>query len=319
MSFRDKFKVRKDLKTQIEREESTGDDPRILPYYNLKKNETMTVLLLPDANGDIMKKTTYHAARGAGKIGCRYALAGEDCEICGTFFDRKDSFDKSGDEDDEKRMAIYSRKQPTYASVVVIDAPFEIPETSDGNDVKIWNVPFKVSEYIKSQIQDGQIDPEDITAIPFVIKKTENQGKRASYETSYFRREDITDEELDYLDTLNLEPYDFSNMPDLFVDIPSQDDIDEWMEKAHRAEEAAVKPKKGKGGDKSTDDVRERVSRRTSSRDDDEDNAGGTTIKRRSAPAREEPEEQEEPEERQSSKSSGASDLREKLKRARSR
>jgi hypothetical protein len=92
-------------------------------------------------------------------------------------------------------------------------------------------VPFNMRKVIKEAIIEGQVEEDMITSIPFIIKKTKNQGNQAAYDSSYFARETVTDEELEYFDDLLVEQYDYSDL-DIIPDSTTTEEVREWLEKA---------------------------------------------------------------------------------------
>lgn len=295
MKLANKFKVRDDIKSRIEQEDkSDKDDNRVLPYYNLKKNEKMKVLILPDTDGNIWKKYKVHGknlgVRSAGRVRCIHEANGEECPVCQKAFqdvgDAKDIDNEKLAKEAKDRGKRWFASDYTLASVLVLESPFEVPESDDGNQIKLWYVPYAVEQKIKQMIAEQQISSEEITVTPFVIKKTENQGGRASYEHSYFDREQIDLEAvLEEYEEDEIVQFDFNAMSEdenenIIPSAPSLDEIEEWLEKAiEKVDEADAKSAKSgrtsAGGDDKKNQARERIkSRRSGKTEDDQDNTG---------------------------------------------
>lgn len=274
MAFKNKFKVRSDLRDQIEKEaEGSGKrDPRILPYYKLDFGEKMTVLIVPDVHGNLWQSFSKHRpglkVRSAGEIGCRYKMAGEECPVCQKGFEIYDQFKESNDPALKEEAKRWFSSDYTVASVIVLDTTLEIPEDEKQNDVKLWYLPHNVEKQIKNMVQEGELDPEDIPITPFVIKKTKNQGGKASYDESFFRRQTLTEDEEGYLEELNIEQYDFVEL-DLVPDIPTEAEAEEWLEKAIEVVEKDRKKPKKDDESSTKKSVSERLSKRKSQDNDD--------------------------------------------------
>lgn len=243
-----KFKVKRDLAQSIEQDDQSGgkkNDPRILPYYKLQDGKSLRLLFLPGTNGELWFQ--YHAhgpnlkgVRGVKSVSCSYKTSGDDCPICQKGFDylnlAKDA-EESGDKAEAKRLKEMAKewftKDYTFASVLVLESPFEVPDAPDGNQVKLISLPYKVKEKIKSMIAEGEIDPENIMNVPFRLKKTTvGQGKNAyaSYETSFFERSDVEAEDLEFFEDLVVEPYDFDKLVEEFTpEMLEFDEAEEWV------------------------------------------------------------------------------------------
>lgn len=249
MSVLSKFKVKKDLKKQIEREDNKND-PRLLPYFNLKDGDKMEVLIVPDVNGNIWKQFSAHGpnlgVRTAGRIRCAHESTGDECPACQKGFGLLDLFRETEDETYKEEAKRWFSKDYVLCSVIVLDTPIDIPVSDDGNEVKLWYMPFKVVEHIKQQIKEGQIEPEDLTSTPFVIKATKNKGGRASYEHSYFSRQPVDDDVLAALEDSVIEPYDYENL-DLVDPATTGNEVEEWLVSAEE-KVAAADEAKARGG-----------------------------------------------------------------------
>lgn len=240
-----KFKMKKNLKAAVEREENSGgNDSRFIPYYKMKTDEKMKVLIIPDANGEPWTSYSLHSPnlklRGLEVIRCPYKAGAGDCPVCSKGFDLLDE----GEKDEAKR---WFAKDYNLCSVIVIDTPIDIPSSEDGNQIKLFNMPYAVMEKIKEAIKEGQVDEDTLSTTPFVIKKTESKGGQASYAHSYFDFTDRLDEDEVmgmFDDDEVVEQFDYENL-DIIKEIPEFEDLEEWLEKAEKKDAE----KKASGGE----------------------------------------------------------------------
>ncbi len=230
-----KHKLKKQIleKTLNKTEHGGGrreDDPKILPYYKLDTNEKMEVMFVPYEDGDLFKHFKKHGPNmgvaSVGSVDCIYHSRGESCPACAKGFSYVK--DGKGTPMSKKWMA----KDYYVAQVVVIDCPFDIPELEDGNQVRIFYMPFAVMEKIKESYAEGIV--EDPTEHVFVIKKTTNQGGNASYANSFFRPQPAGDEIYEAFGDAVVEIHDLYDA-DIAPAEVTVDEVAEWVEKADKA------------------------------------------------------------------------------------
>ena len=232
-----KLKLNGSLKKKIEDEDSKsgGNDARFLNYYDLKDNEKIKVLFVPDVNGEIWAKYKKHGPnmkqRGIKSIRCSYESSGEPCGACEVGFEylnmSKETNDKAYKEEAKKWFA----RDYTLMSVLVLESPIEIKESPDKNEVKLFLVPFAVEKLIKEAITEGVIEEDELCSTPFFIKKTTNGGGFAEYSNSYFARKAVTDDELAFFEDRKVEQFDYSNL-DVIPEPTTSAEMTEWVEKA---------------------------------------------------------------------------------------
>jgi hypothetical protein len=243
------LKSKKSLVEQVKKEQSGGHekDKRYLNFYDLKDGEHMKVLLVPDVNGDLWVNFRKHGpnltykdatgktqnVKGIGTIGAY--PNNEDSPIMQKGYDLLSLNKETGDKfylDEAKK---WFPKEYTVMSCVVIESPMEINQSPDGNDVKLFNVPYKIKEYIMNQIAEEVIPEDEIFITPFVIKKSKNSGGWATYENSYFARNTLTDDELQTLEEdFQIDLFDYSNI-DIVPKEPTIEELEEWLAKAEKA------------------------------------------------------------------------------------
>lgn len=270
MSFRNKFKVKKDIRQQIEKEEAQqgGRNPRMIPYYKMDEGDKMRLLFVPFENGDLWYKTSVHGPnastggikpRGIDRIGCPREMSGGECSAC------QKGFDLYAERPDDKKSQEYKElsatakrfmpKTYTYMSAIVLDSKFEVPESPDGNQVKLISVPEAVEKEIRNMISEGQMDIEDIMETGFILKKTKNDGGFASYETSMFERKPLADDEMAIFEDedMIIEPLNqYDEELALVIEEPTIEEVEEWLTKAEEKIEAAILAKSGGGDDGDT-------------------------------------------------------------------
>lgn len=239
------------------------DDPRILPYYDLKEGEKLRVLFRPDADGNIFRHFKKHGPQlrlpGAGTIDCPYHTSGINCPACMHGFDVMNT-----DKEDGKR---WMAKDYYVAQCVVVEAPFELPVRPDDHperDNEMWVVylPYKVFKKIKEDFREGLID--DPFEEVFVFKKTENKGGQASYENSFFERNkpEAIEEIFEAFKDSVVEVIDIDD-GNIVPTPATEDDVNEWLEKAKELDAKASSKKEGesKEGTSLKDRVGDRLSK----------------------------------------------------------
>jgi len=230
------LKMKKGLRQQVEESDrSKGKDTRFLNYYDLNFNEKMKVLIIPDKNGELWSEFKLHGPnlknRRVGTINCSYTSNNQECPACQHGFDLLNLQKETGNIEYKEEAKKWFGREYTIMSVLVLESPIEVQESPDGNQIKLMYVPFNMRKVIKEAIIEGQVEEDMITSIPFIIKKTKNQGNQAAYDSSYFARETVTDEELEYFDDLLVEQYDYSDL-DIIPDSTTTEEVREWLEKA---------------------------------------------------------------------------------------
>lgn len=288
-----KTKVKQNLKKDIENDKKSNNknDGRILNYFDLKEGEKMTILFVPDVNGEFWSRFSKHgpqvkiknakgqatSVRGIGSINCSYKSSGEDCPACIKGFDlfaeAKETNSKELKEEGKKWMP----RDYTLVSCIVLESPVDIATDETKNEVKLFYLPYAIEETIKESIEEGIIDEDALCTTPFIIKKTEGKGGNASYANSYFGRKQVTDEDLEFLEDLVVEQYDYSNL-DLIPPPSTSEDVQEWLDKAEETyAKALAKSSSGKGGDSdggtrvSKSAVGDRLKRRQNEEEEEEE------------------------------------------------
>lgn len=256
-----KTKLKQSMKKEIEREKEggKGNDPRFLNYFDLKFDEKMTVLFVPDVHGTFWRKFKKHGPNlrimGADKkergirvphVNCAYHSSNEDCPVCQKGFElfslAKETGDKSYKEEGKRWMA----RDYTLVSCIVLESPMEITATEDGNQVKLLYLPYGIENVIKEAINEDLVAEEDLCSTPFVIKKTKNQGGKASYDNSYFQRKVIDDDALAYLEDMVVEQFDYDEL-DVVPENTTTEDMEKWLAEAEAAYEKALNAKSRAG------------------------------------------------------------------------
>lgn len=270
MGLRDRSKNLKEvlIKQEEARQSKKGNkgDKRYLNYFDLKEGEKMTIRLLPDGgeSGEYWIEHHIHQSkvRGVKSIACAYTSSGEDCPVCTYSYD----FFLDG----KKDMASDWRKNNKFLTqCLVIDAPFEVNETDDGNPVKLFNMPFKIYEILKEAIMEEQVG--DLMDCDFIIKQTKNSGGRAAYDKSFFAKieEPLADGIMDAFDSGELELFDLSKE---IPDATTTDEMGEWLDDALAKQKKAARTSSESGSsDSGSDD------------DDDDDGDNEVTPSKKSS------------------------------------
>lgn len=330
MAFRNKFKVKKDIKQQIEKEDaqSSSKNPYLIPYFKLEDGQKLKILFVPFADGSLWKKFSLHGPdmklRGMDAVGCARENNNDDCPICQKGFDLFST--RGADKDSKEYKAITAEarrwmpKSYIYMSAIVLESPFEIPESPDSNEVKLISVPAAVEEIIRNQIAEGEITNESIIETPFFIKKTVGDNNRANYKTSYFSRNSASDEELEYFDDedLTVEPIETEDdkYKLSYVDA-SPEELDEWLEKAEEKDAQQKRTKRNKSDEDDDEEEEDTPKPRTRTK---------KTTSKKSKPEPEdddsddpEPEEEEDDEPEPESKTGKSLTLKEKIAQAKAK
>lgn len=227
--------MREKLIKQTEKK-TKSNDPRFLNYYDLEDGQEMEVLLLADPNGELIVSYKTHGdglkVRGAGKINCSYSSSGEACPACMRSFE----FWDAGDEENNKK---WRAREHHIAQVVVLKSPVEVPDSPDGNVVKLFNMPFRIKEMITDGMLNGTVP--DPTEQVLVIKRTKNKGGFANYDKSFFRpgsaAEHIPEDVVAAAENGNLKTFDLS------LEVPAATtgaEVQAWLDKADEAVLAAA-------------------------------------------------------------------------------
>lgn len=326
-----KMKLKGNLKDKIEGEKKGNkNDTRLLNYYDLKEGEKMKILLVPDTNGELWAKFKKHGPNlklpDAGSINCAYTSSGDNCPACQKGFDLLNLAKETGDEAYKTEAKRWFARDYTLVSCIVLESPIEIQESPDHNQVKLMYLPYKIETMIKEAVTEGQVDQEEIPFTPLVIKKTKNPGGYASYDHSFFDRKTVDDDDLEFLDDMVVEQFDYNDL-DVIPPAATEAEVEEWLEKA---EEVDAKAKAGdKGDSKPADDdapapkvkssVKDRLKRPKKDDEEPQDNVKydpdedlPESFDEPTEAAQEEPEEDDAPK-----SSSSGSALRDRLKKMR--
>lgn len=251
MNFKDKLNLKANLKKQIEEEKQGKQDLRTLNYYDLKFDEKMTVLFVPDVNGQFWTRFKKHGPnlniRGFEGINCAHKSSNEECPACQKAFGLLELAKETGNDAYKDEAKRWFAKDYVLTTVVVLESPMEIKADPTGNHVKLFYLPYAVENIITEAIQEGLITEDDLTTTPFIIKKTKNAGGQAEYKNSYFARKSVTDEELAYFDSVKIDLYNFEDL-DVVPKPSSTEEVAEWLVKAE-AKDEAIKNSKGNGSD----------------------------------------------------------------------
>lgn len=310
-NIKDKLKLKKGMKEKIKQEASGNkNDPRILNYYDLKDGEKMHILFVPDVNGEIWTKFKIHGPnlneKGVGGVRCSDEANQTDCPACQQGYEllnegKEDDNDYEEYKEEAKR---WFARENFIAQCLVLESPFEVNESPDGNQVKLIRLPYAVKSIIEESVIEGLIDEDEICTTPFVLKnKKTGNGKNNGYKTSYFARQEVTDEELEYFEDLMVEPYDFSDL-DLIPKASTEKEVQKWLD-------GAIKKVYGGSGDEDEDD---------DDSADDEKNVKRQAKSKSKTPAESEPDEDPDAEEESSDekedkdKPKKSSSIRDRLK-----
>lgn len=176
--------IRERLLKQQEESTSSRNDPMNLNYYDLEVGQQMEILLLADNNGELYYEYSTHNVKRVGvkSIRCSYEAARISCAPCQYGF----GLYQEGQKDESGQ---WRKKNHALAQGIVLKSPFDVPETEDGNMVKVIHLPFYILEMIKDGMINGTV--ADPTERVLVIKKTKKSGNSdyASYEKSFFKAE----------------------------------------------------------------------------------------------------------------------------------
>ena len=245
-----KTKLKKDLLEKSFEKNSGGggkraDDPKLLPYYKMKAGEKMQIILIPDAEGNLVNTFSMHGPNmknaSVGKVECIYRRDRTPCPACAHGYQMY----QDGNTESKKWLS----KDYYVAQCVVVDSPLELPDLEDGNLVRIVYLPKGVFEKIEESYKEGIID--DPTEHILVIKKTEGSGGNASYDNSYFNPKPLSDEIIEAFDGETINPFDLVAEGIAPDGTTTAEDVQEWTDKAREVIEngAAAQPAQG-GSDK---------------------------------------------------------------------
>jgi len=323
--LKNKLKLKNNIREQVEKEDqkSGGPDKRFLNFYDLKQGEKMSVLIVPDPNGELWVKYKKHGpnlgVRGMETIGCAYHAGGQDCPACQKGFEYLELAKETGDDSYKKEAKKWFARDYTVMNVIVLDSPIDVVEADDGNQVKLMYVPYAIEKLIKEQIKEGILDEDELVTTPLVIKMDKNGAGFADYSSSFFSRKTVTEEELEVFDDFVVEPFDLINL-DTIPDAPSTEEVAEWVEKAEQ------KLLDGNGDKKSSG----RGARSANDEDDSpKSRLGGVKSRLKTRKVEEEPEEpaydddvpmdlnESEPEQQEEKESRPVGNIRDRLKNLR--
>lgn len=330
MSIKDrlKLKIKQDMTKEVEKSGRGGTDGRFLNYFDLKFEEKIKILFVPSKDGDFWIKYHKHGPnldiRGIDSIDCPWKTSGDDCPACQRGFDLIEEAKEVGGKDTPEGKALYDEakqwfaKDYTLTQCIVLESPIDINQDKEGNQVKLFGLPYAVEAQITEDIKEGKISSDDLCTYPFVIKKTKNQGGQASYQHSYFDlRNPITDEDLEAFDDLVVEPFSADDIRDIIPAPATTEDVEEWLVKV----DEKLSKKKSSNETQQTDNVSTTDSKQRTSYE----KAAETVSKNNKADldedvnlsaSKEEPEQQPEPEQEEKKAKTSVSALRERLNRA---
>lgn len=240
------LKLKSSLKTSIVESESQSSsgkkDPRFLNYFDMAEGQRMEVLFIPCASGNDFWSTTHvhgprakvgrQSLRGVKPLACTRLMEGTACPVCDQMFEHY----AQGDKEAGNRLQVSERHM---AQVLVISSDIEVPDSTDGNALKLFNVPMSIMKILKQAILEDQIEEDDLPVTPFVIKTTKN-GEYNQYDTSFFKRKSLSDTEFDALlegkvvTQIDLTSEEFATV------IPSEAEQVEWLEETNQKIAAAL-------------------------------------------------------------------------------
>lgn len=225
----DPAKLREKVKNENEGK-SKKNDPRFLNYYDLDFDQKMVIRLLPATEDNEMYiRYDLHGPnfkdRRVSAIRCTYEASGETCPACTKSF----GYYNDGDKDN---AAKWRSKTSYIGQCLVIDSDIEVPDNEDGNPVKMVYLPHNVVKEIKKAIQNEMID--NPLEHDFVLRKTKNDGGRASYEESSFKGkvDPLPDEVLEMFESGDASLYELDKEIPEIVDA---DSVNEWIQKTEEA------------------------------------------------------------------------------------
>lgn len=317
------FKGMKDQVESAKEQTGTPKDPRNLEYFNLKDGESMKILLVPDVNGSLFLKYETHGGRKLklqrgtpntpNIVTCPRSIGGGDCEICDQMMGLYKQVKDEGLAKDSYEKVTANRLQRTETvifSCLVLESPVDIDYPADGNQVKLFRAPKDVFERIFADIEQEEVTEDNISEIPFVIRKTKGDGEYSTYKTSGFSRKTVSEDELAFFEDKVVDLHDYTNvdnrvMPEVIFGTEEQL---EWVEMAKTAMEASdnAKPDSGKGKGKTdmSSKLNEKLGRGTSNTEDNMDDPEDNQP---------EPEQQQSEPQREMSPSASANKLASKL------
>lgn len=231
--------LRSKLKERLveESQKKNKKDPRFLNYYDMKEGEKMRILLIPDVNGEIWAKWKMHGPNlknpKIGQVACSYHSSGEECPVCVRGFEIYETFKETNDEAYKTEAMRWFAKDYVLVSVIVLDSPIEVQESPDGNAIKLMYLPHAVEKMITNQVLENQIGEDDLPLTPIVLKKTKNAGGYASYDSSYFERKTIADDDLDFLENFKVEQFDYTDL-DVIPKPSTTKEVRDWLDKVDR-------------------------------------------------------------------------------------
>jgi hypothetical protein len=221
------------------------EDNRILRVSKLDadKKESMRGLIMIDPNGELIHKFSKVGPRAkvdVEKNGKKSKQAIRGIEHIGVpadsviaqqkidwYIENKDRAD-----DDLKKLANCINDQTYYlVNFLPLECPFTIPESEDGNLVKLVYLPSDVFVEIQKQIENGEMTIEDLANYPINIKRTKGDNGFATYEQSSVSRKPLSEEEeSQFEDDDIIEPYALSEL-DIVPEIPTEEQEQAWLEK----------------------------------------------------------------------------------------
>lgn len=270
------LKLKTSLKSTITAESNQSGasrkDPRYLNYFEMTEGQRMEVLFLPCASGESSWATDHihgprvsvsrQRLRGIKPIACSRMLYGEKCIVCDEMFDHY----SAGDKEAGNRLQVTER---TTAQVLVLKSDIEVDVGDDGNIVKLFNVPQSIIDKVKQAIMEEQIEEDELHMVPFVIKVTKN-GEYNQYDTSFFKRNPISDDEFsELLDGHTVTQYDLS-AGDFVTEQSSTEEQETWLDDVKTKINAALGGGSGSAKSEKAPVKRSAVSRSKQETDDEE-------------------------------------------------
>lgn len=234
--LKSKLKIKDGLKKKIQEEANSGKDTRFLNYFDLKDGEKMHILFVPDVNKELWTKYKLHGpnlkVNGVRNIRCSDEARQIECPACqyGYSLLNEGKEDENDYEEYKEEAKRWFSRELHIAQCIVLESPFEVQASPDGNQVKLMHLPFAVKSIIEESVIEGLVDEDKVATTPFVLKNKKT-GTNNGYKTSYYMRNEVEDKDLEYFDDLMVEPYDFESL-DCIPENVSESDVQVWLDKA---------------------------------------------------------------------------------------
>lgn len=184
-SFKNKIEtLRTNLKNNKEGKKRELD-PRFVPFFKLNDAEKMTVRFFPITEEDLFVSYKVHGPKLKNKeiqgIRCSRDSGDSKCAVCEFTY----GLWQTGEEDQKNEAKRWFPKETFLGTCVVLESDIEVPDTEDGNPVKLIYLPLSIKEKLEVGIISGLVD--DPCDRDFVIFATKKPNQYASYDNSFFK------------------------------------------------------------------------------------------------------------------------------------